>query len=216
MAGSRNNDNDGDISLPKEWLEPHHSSPQLWTGAALAATTVMLTLGLTAPFVMAKTPLPYMATPSHKIHHALKFLREESQRKVFVDLGSGDGEAVFQAAKLGYQAYGYELNYTLYLLSQLRRRFCWSRQEQKLTHFFCRDFFQSTFPPHTSVVMIFGVTPLMKPLSERLCVEPHLEHVLSYRFALPVNQPGLLQAEIVYDVEEMRVYRVNQERRGTY
>jgi len=39
---------------------------------------------------------------------------------IFVDLGSGDGEAVLQAASLGYQCRGVELNFTMWAISQVR------------------------------------------------------------------------------------------------
>ena len=62
--------------------------------------------------------------------------------------------------------------------------------------------------------MIFGVTPLMKPLSQKIATQckPGTD-VLSYRFGLPLAQglnveaSGLLSANIVYDNQEMRIYR---------
>ena len=39
---------------------------------------------------------------------------------IFVDLGSGDGEAVLQAASFGYQCRGVELNFTMWAVSQVR------------------------------------------------------------------------------------------------
>jgi hypothetical protein len=44
---------------------------------------------------------------------------------IFVDLGSGDGQAVYEAAKLGHNAVGIEFNWTLWALSSLRRLFFW-------------------------------------------------------------------------------------------
>ena len=45
---------------------------------------------------------------------------------VFVDLGSGDGQAVYEAAKLGHTSVGIEFNWTLWAFSSLRRQFFWS------------------------------------------------------------------------------------------
>lgn len=192
--------------VPKSSPRREQPSSRLWIGGAMVVGTVGLTLGLAAPFVFARTPLPYMATPSRKVRRALQTISNGSG--TFVDLGSGDGEAIYEASKLGYAAIGYELNYTLYALSQFRRRF-WGKELRSRSQFLCKDFFQTSLPPKTSVVMIFGVTPLMRPLSERLALAlPQNAHVLSYRFKLPINKPGLLHAEIVYDHEEMRIYEV--------
>lgn len=179
-----------------------------------------LTLSLTAPFIVLKTPLPYMATPKRKLARALSTVRRRSSSDggVFVDLGSGDGEAVYQAARLGWKAVGYELNWTLWLLAQGRRYLCWDRSLR--TEFRRADFFQSRLPANTTAVMIFGVTPLMRPLSEKLAVECAAgTHILSYRFLLPTQEANrssgasngdetLLHAKIVYNHEEMRIYQV--------
>jgi hypothetical protein len=63
--------------------------------------------------------------------------------------------------------------------------------------------------------MIFGINPLMRDISAKLSKECRPEtQVLSYRFALPTvgeaegDSQELLNAEVTYDQEEMRVYRV--------
>ena len=114
---------------------------RLWMGALVAGTTVVGTLALTAPFVLSRSPLPYMATPGHKIKRALEFVQTTKtsqpgafaggaaaarQQHTFIDLGSGDGEGVYQAVQSGYEkAVGIELNWTLCTLSRIRRRLFW-------------------------------------------------------------------------------------------
>lgn len=76
--------------------------------------------------------------------------------------------------------------------------------------FLKQDFFSYDLS-NADTCMIFGVTPLMEPISRKLAKEcvPG-SHVLAYRFKLPLateKDPHLLQASIVYDVEEMRVYK---------
>lgn len=122
---------------------------------ALAAigTSFLAVMGLTFPFVsmQLRSPLPYMATPRHKVEKALKFLLErrrtgthdqfnnEINNKTsatvspnhhmnniqprFVDLGSGDGTTIFAAASLSYKSTGIELNPTLFAISSIRRMF---------------------------------------------------------------------------------------------
>jgi hypothetical protein len=188
---------------------------------ASAGLFLVATLGLTAPFVALKTPLPYMATPKHKVRRALLSIPEPSRKGSFIDLGSGDGEAVLQAAKVGSfpKAIGFELNWTLWLISQCRR-LTWPRSIRARTEFRRTDFFHSKLPDDTSTVMIFGVTPLMRPLSEKLAQEcSGGTHVLSYRFRLPTittardGTGNLLNAELIYDEEEMRIYRVQGNKR---
>lgn len=176
----------------------------------VAGTTVAVTLGLMAPFVVLKTPLPYMATPGRKVSNALQFLAKPKNH-LFVDLGSGDGEAVYQAAKCGYNAIGYELNWTLWTFSMIRRS-TWPSSIRQRTAFYRQDFFRSSLPSDTSVVMVFGVNPLMEPLSRKLSAECcDGAHILSYRFWLPTHKEEgdkLLRAQVVYDVEDMHIYEI--------
>ena len=230
-------DDDSSSQPPPTWQdlvnepfvpEPHNRRA-LW-GAAIAGTTVLGTLALTAPFILSRSPLPYMATPGHKIKKALEFIQktttncgktQSAARGTFVDLGSGDGEGVYQAAKAGYQqAIGIELNWTLCTFSRIRRQFFWDANLRRRSQFKNQDFFGYSLK-HAQVCMIFGVIPLMKPISRKLAQEcvPGT-HVLAYRFPLPLagdgnGEPGgddnndstLLNAEVVYDVEDMRVYK---------
>lgn len=211
-------------------------------GLAAGGLVFVGVLALTAPFLTTpmKSPLPYMATPSKKLHQALKHIQRKSahgQALNFVDLGSGDGEGILQAAKLGYhQATGVEMNFTLWSISQLRLLKSLGHHERKRAHIICGDLFQQ--PLHDAdAVLIFGVKPLMKDISLKLRRECRPgTHILSYRFPLPLLSTGmnssssgnskesgdrggasagsstcevaLLNAEMVYDEEEMRIYKV--------
>jgi Histone methylation protein DOT1 len=194
-------------------------SNRLWFASMVAGTTVFGTIALTAPFVLSRSPLPYMATPSRKVRRALEYLKQNGHSCcTFVDLGSGDGEAVYQATQVGYQrAIGIELNYTLALLAKFRRRFFWTADQRSRSMFLTNDLFQYNLQS-ADTVMIFGVKPLMLQLSQKLNRECRPgTHVLSYRFQLPyvtadrakgADDDLLLTAEIVYDEEEMTIYRI--------
>jgi hypothetical protein len=184
--------------------------------AAIAAgATVFGTMALIAPFVVSRSKLPYMATPSGKVRRALNYLQKNGHAcHVFADLGSGDGEAVYRAAQAGYRrAVGIELNYTLAGLAKMRRLF-WTKNERKRTSFYCQDMFHYDIRA-ADTVMVFGVKPLMQSLSAKLKRECQPgAHVMSYRFRLPLceekSDTNLLRAKIIYDVEEMRIYRVQK------
>jgi hypothetical protein len=202
-----------------QYLVPMKSTPEsrrrLMNAGLVAGTTVFGTLALIAPFVLTRSPLPYMATPGSKVKRALQHLTHQGhERGVFADLGSGDGEAVYQAVKMGYRrAVGVELNFTLYALAQFRRLF-WTQDERARSKFFCRNLFHHDIKD-ADAVFFFGVTPLLIPISEKIASECREgAHVLSYRFPLPLStkngdndESETPYAKLVYDDEEMRIYQ---------
>ena len=208
----------------------------------VSGTVVCGILALTAPFLSTRTPLPYMATPSKKIRRALDYaiarkphnrhkrshIRSDNSSdsdRIFVDLGSGDGETVYQALQAGYtKAIGVELNWTLYFLSNARRIFFWPADYRRRSAFLRKDFFEYSVSG-ADTVMIFGVKPLMKSVSAKLATECKPGTlVLSYRFHLPISldstdaseesdstkeqMPFLVRASLVYDEDEMKIYEV--------
>lgn len=204
------------------------------TALMIFTTTVGVICGLTAPFVFTRTVLPYMATPKGKVEAALRFClqnrsspttttlhgkrRATPQPPVFVDLGSGDGEAVKQAAKLGYRAIGLELNFTMWLVSSIRRQLFFSAGERARSQIIWGNMFDHSLGIKNGwkadTVMIFGVTPLMPSISRKLQAEcqPGTQ-ILAYRFGIPLCHPNiqrsegsLLRGRIVYDRQEMRIY----------
>jgi hypothetical protein len=220
---SRNEKSKNIESSFDQYLVPMKSTPEsrrrLMTAGIVAGTTVFGTLALIAPFVFTRSPLPYMATPSQKVRQALKHLAHQGhERGLFVDLGSGDGEAVKQAVQMGYRrAVGVELNFTLYALAQFRRLFFWTRDERARSNFFCRNLFHYDIK-EADAVFFFGVTPLLIPISQKIAKECRAgTHVLAYRFPLPLstkhadNDDGdeseTPYVKLVFDEEEMRIYQ---------
>jgi hypothetical protein len=217
-SGAPRKERSADTSSFDQYLVPLKSTPEskrrLMTAGLVAGTTVFGTLALIAPFVLSRSPLPYMATPGSKVRQALQHLSKQGhERGVFVDLGSGDGEAVYQAVRMGYRrAVGVELNFTLYALAQCRRLF-WSRDERARSSFFCRNLFHYDIK-QADAVMFFGVTPLLIAISEKVAKECREgTHILSYRFPLPLTTKDddddtreTPYAKLVYDEEEMRIY----------
>jgi hypothetical protein len=203
----------------------HHPAPALHDQrhrqviAGMAATaSVVITLGLISPFVFTRSSLPFMSTPSSKVYRALTYsLRHENlNNKVFVDLGSGDGSAVYQALNAGYEkAVGIELNFTLYVWSKCRRWFFWSKEQRRRSRFHYQDMFRFDLRG-SGTIMIFGVKPLMRPLSEKMareCAPGTL--IFSYRFPLPTAELSsdgqLLHAKLISNDQEMMMYKVIDE-----
>lgn len=220
-TGKLRKEDDMDSSL-NAWLEdlekqttsqqqPNKLENTSRIAGAIFGTIVIGVFGLKAPFVFTKSRLPYMATPGPKIRKALQHLSKEKPPGIFVDLGSGDGEAVYQAAKLGYKAVGIELNFTMWWMSSIRRRLFWTAEERSRSKLLWSDLFEYDLKD-ANAVMMFGVTPLMKPLSQKVASQCKSgTDILSYRFALPLahNQEtqDLMKGAMIYDQEEMRIYR---------
>ena len=220
-TGKRRKEEDMDSSL-NAWLEdlekqdtsqqhPNKLADRSRIGGAIFGTIVIGVFGLKAPFVFTKSRLPYMATPATKIRKALQHLGKEKKPGLFVDLGSGDGEGVYQAAKFGYNAVGIELNFTMWALSSIRRRLFWTAAERSRSKLLWSDLFEYDLRD-ANAVMIFGVTPLMKPLSQKISSQCKSgTDILSYRFSLPLahdkKTQNLMKGAMIYDHEEMRIYR---------
>jgi hypothetical protein len=188
---------------------------QLQTAGAIAGFSVLVLLGLQAPFVFIKSPLPYMATPGHKVRQALEYIHKNREvgNSVFVDLGSGDGEAVYQALRFGYsQAVGIELNFTLWAFASIRRKLFWPFEYQRRSRIIWGNFFSYNLR-EADAVMIFGVRPLMESISRKIASECRTgTHILAHRFPLHTNDSrgtntSGLDAKIIYYKEDMRVYK---------
>jgi hypothetical protein len=86
-------------------------------GSSVAVTAACLTL-ISAPFLIVPAihNLPWMGTPRNISRKAFKQLRvlhhakNPTERIRVLDLGSGDGMVCIEAAKLGYDATGYEVD----------------------------------------------------------------------------------------------------------
>ena len=171
---------------------PPSASPPLTAGRA---ATLALGAGLAcfavlaAPFLV--TPwlprarfggLPYHASSAARVRAALDALPPRYTRAGarFVDLGSGDGVAVLEAARRGLRAEGVELNPTLYALSAARGLAQGHGARFSLGNMFAHDVARA------DVVLVFGVRPIMARLARKLAREaPTHAIVLSRRFELP-------------------------------
>lgn len=152
----------------------------------------------------------------------------------YYDLGSGDGETVLAAASTQqWKATGIELNSTLYFISALRRIFSPSPIRNSST-FLLGDIWKQNISD-ADAVMIFGVKPLMPLIADKIASECRPgTFVMSYRFHVPLyssvqgqvkvqkvntdktasggrNGKGALGADLVYNLEEMRIYELRDD-----
>lgn len=172
--------------------DAHHCQP---SGGRIAVAAVGLSLvallAVATPFLVvpALTRIPWMATPQHICEMAVARLprhpvgkRSGSPR--LVDLGSGDGRFVIEAARRGYLADGIELNPVLVALSY------WNAARAGVlgkVRFRMTDLWRIQLDQYDAVTC-FGIAPLMARLDEKLRLEArHDTVVVCYRF--PLSRP---------------------------
>lgn len=147
-------------------------------GLFVAIGIVIVLFGLVAFY-----GAPYVPSRKYYIDQAFKKLYKPSKKDVLVDLGSGDGVVLRQAAKNGAKAIGYEVNPFLVILSR------WlSRKDKKVTVYWT-DFWRSQLPKNTTIVYVFSVTRDDKKIVKWLRKEVNRIgrplRVISYGIKLP-------------------------------
>ena len=137
-----------------------------------------------------KHALPYIPATDKQISNVFKALKlynttnklnyiPSSQNVVkLMDLGSGDGRIVFEAAKRGYQSTGVELNAMLYLYSKIKALVSWSNIKKSQIcenpdvplHFprFQRANFWNIKMNSYDLIIVFGVQEMMADLAIKL------------------------------------------------
>lgn len=222
----------GPASKSPQPVKPSLVPALLVTGAVFGGI-LALTLPFVALPAWLGHSLPYMATPAKKVERALLFLRRlrrqrptlmlnhpsaasvsatsintktNTNSRSFLDLGSGDGETVYQAVQQVFaddngkttspyysKCTGIELNSSLYLVSMVRRAFFWTPCQRRRSRFYCRDFFRTpaSLIQESDTIFVFGIPSLMDSVSQMLALQKIRPgtHIICYRFTLPVQLP---------------------------
>ncbi|XP_076336507.1 ATP synthase subunit C lysine N-methyltransferase isoform X2 [Tachypleus tridentatus] len=109
---------ENNISSQKQW-----NTIGLITGCITGAVGVGLMV-LSGPFItpaLRRICLPYVPATTKQVTNVMTALRLYCVKEgTVVDLGSGDGRIVIEAAKQGYTAHGVELNLWLILYSRFK------------------------------------------------------------------------------------------------
>jgi ribosomal protein L11 methylase PrmA len=109
---------------------------------------------------------PFLPTQKHALEKMIALAQIQHGEKL-ADLGSGDGRIVIAAAKAGAEAHGYEINPLLVW---------WSRYQIKKAGLSDRafihqkNFWRVDFSDY-NIVMLFGITGIMKGLEKKLKTE---------------------------------------------
>ena len=163
-------------------------------------------IGVLVPFIapgFRKFCIPWMGTPIYIVRAALmKIPREASintngrgvnRVKRLVDLGSGDGRIVIEAARLGYDAVGIELNPWLVVYSYFRS---WREGVLRKVSFRMVNFFHFDLTSF-DVITCFGAKGIMDTLNAKIVKEAkHSSYVVCYRFPFTDKRPCIQDGEL--------------------
>lgn len=178
------------------------SSTQSHILIGIGGTFAGLTL-LFAPFLapgFRKLCVPWMGTPLHIIRAALDKLpniantpRSASNLRRLVDLGSGDGRIVIEAALRGYESVGIELNPWLVAYSYYRS---WRMGVLSKVSFRMVNFFKVDLKPF-DVIACFGASGIMETLYGKIATEAKDSAlIVCYRFPLLNKKPIIKDNEL--------------------
>ena len=200
-------------------------------GLAAVAVTGTVAVGLcviSAPFVtpaLRKHCLPFVPATARQIAnviHMCKYngprlnssLRELSnlefkartrESESLIDLGSGDGRIVLEAARHGIYSAGVELNAWLVLYSKLKARFTGL---SRFAHFQRNDLWKINLSKYDNIV-IFGVAEMMPALKDKLMSEAKPDaKIIACRFPMPSWKPA---ESIDEGIDSVWLYYVNKQ-----
>lgn len=105
---------------------------------------------------------PYVPSRKQYIKQALRELYPLSAKDTLVDIGSGDGVVLRQAAEIGARAVGYEINPLLVLISRFL-----SRKYSKVSIHLV-DFWMAKLPDDTTVIYVFSVVRDIKKTMQKV------------------------------------------------
>lgn len=146
---------------------------------------------------------PYVPTMRRELRRAFRELYPLSKDDVLVDLGSGDGVVLREAARLGARAIGYELNPALAWYSAWK-----SRSGRIKVH--VANMWQVKLPQETTVVYVFAVERDVKRVAGKMQREANRlnKHVkvISHGCELPGKIPiGSVGAHFLYEFTPLHV-----------
>lgn len=130
---------------------------------------------------------PYIPSHRRQVCRAFTELYPLSAKDTLVDLGSGDGVVLREAARFGATVIGYELNPPLVWLS---RALSWRQGNVAVR---LADMWRTQLPGDTTVVYAFSVSRDTKKLKKHLQIQAtrlgRPLHLILYGHTLPEQQP---------------------------
>lgn len=136
---------------------------------------------------------PYVPSSDSRTKTIIKLLKPKKGEKI-VDLGSGDGKLLFEIAKTGAFAYGYEINPILVLRTQIvARKFGLSKNIKVIT----ANFWNKKLSGFDGIV-VYGITYVMPKLEVKILKEAKPgTRVVSNYFTFPNIKPQQKSEDIL-------------------
>ncbi|XP_050300131.1 ATP synthase subunit C lysine N-methyltransferase [Anthonomus grandis grandis] len=179
-----------------------------FTGKILVGFTGGVAFGLTVictPFVtpaLRKFCLPYVPATTEQLSNIFQALK--GRQGTLLDLGSGDGRIVIEAAKNKFKSDGVELNPWLVLYSKFN---AFKSGQTRLTQFYRKDLWKYNVGKYDNIV-IFGVEQMMADLEKKFIKECKPEcNVIACRFPLPNLTPI---KTIGHGIDTVWIYNVKE------
>ncbi|XP_014273362.1 ATP synthase subunit C lysine N-methyltransferase [Halyomorpha halys] len=173
--------------------------------ATITGGTAVLSSIICLPFILPalrKVCLPFVPATTKQVENVFLALRGKTGS--LIDIGSGDGRIVIEAAKHGFKSVGVELNPWLVFYSKINSiRLGFSKN----ANFYCQDLWKFQLQPYKNVV-IFGVKEMMEELTEKFNNELKDSTVVACRFPLPSKKPIKI---IGTGIDRVWVYHFNGE-----
>lgn len=139
---------------------------------------------------------PYVPTRKRDLEQAFEDLYPLGESDVLVDIGSGDGIVLREAARRGARAVGYELNPILVFISRLL-----ARPFAPLISIYLSDFWFVQFPDDVTIVYTFGESRDITKMHNKVVQEAtrlrKSIYFMSYGFAVPDAKP-ILKNRVAY------------------
>lgn len=139
---------------------------------------------------------PYVPTLKTQRTQALDLL-DLKKGQTLMELGSGDGSLLIEAAERGWRAIGYEFNLILVLISRFR-----SRRYGKQVKVVWGNFWKADIAPADGI-FVFQIDYAMKRLESKILAEKTGRlKLVSHAFEIPGRRPKVKRgALILYEFE---------------
>lgn len=146
---------------------------------------------------------PYVPSKKRDVRQAFDALYPLGERDTLVDIGSGDGLVLREAARRGARAIGYELNPLLVIVSRVLSR------GQDRVRVRLADFWRTPLPDETTIVYTFGDARDIAKMYRR--VEQEASRIgrpllfLSYAFLVPDRRPiRQTKLHFLYEIQPLQ------------
>lgn len=139
---------------------------------------------------------PFVPTDRQTLETMIRITQIKPGERL-ADLGSGDGRILIAAARAGAVAHGYEINPFLILWSLYKIRKA-GVADRAFVHW--KSFWRADYS-NFDIVMLFGITSIMKKLGLKLKAELRPgSRVISNTFQFPEWEPEKVQNVFVYKI----------------